>query len=185
MRCPGWTGPSSACSSRTSSGKRSARAGVAPQCAPGQSVGAGRASQPEVDAAGKQRFQRAELLGDHQRRVIRQHDAARADADPPGCGRHLADHHRGGGARDARHVVVLRQPVALEAERVGVARERQRAAQRLAHVAAGRHMGKIEDRQLHRRPRRSRSPNPASGKSQRRPSAIALKVSPISSGISS
>ena len=40
-----------------------------------------RAAEAEVDAAGEQRVERAELLGDHQRRVVGQHDAARADAD--------------------------------------------------------------------------------------------------------
>ena len=34
-----------------------------------------------------QRLQRAELLGDHQRRVVRQHDAARPDADASWCRR--------------------------------------------------------------------------------------------------
>ena len=44
-------------------------------------VGARRAADAEVDAAGEERLQGAELLGDHQRRVVGQHDAARADAD--------------------------------------------------------------------------------------------------------
>ena len=30
---------------------------------------------------GMQRLERAELLGDHERRVVREHDPARADAD--------------------------------------------------------------------------------------------------------
>ena len=47
-------------------------------------VGAGRAAEPEVDAAGEERFQRPELLGDDQRRMVGQHDPARADADGRG-----------------------------------------------------------------------------------------------------
>jgi len=39
-------------------------------------VGAGRAPQTQVDAAGIQRLERAELFRNHERRVIRQHDAA-------------------------------------------------------------------------------------------------------------
>ena len=44
-------------------------------------VAAGRTAQPQVDPAGIKRFQRAELLGHHQRRMVGQHDAARADPD--------------------------------------------------------------------------------------------------------
>ena len=50
-------------------------------------IGAGRAAQPEIDAAGKQRCQRAELLRHLQRRVVRQHDAAGADANASTCPR--------------------------------------------------------------------------------------------------
>ena len=60
---------------------------VAAQRAHRQPVGAGRAAQAEVDAAGVQRGQGAELLGDDQRRVVRQHHAARADADGLACRR--------------------------------------------------------------------------------------------------
>ena len=47
----------------------------------GQLVAAGRAAQAQVDPAGVQRCQRAELLGHHHRRVIGQHDAARPHPD--------------------------------------------------------------------------------------------------------
>ena len=90
---------------RAASGsRRSARAGAL--------VGAGRAAEPEIDPAGVQRLQRAELLGDHQRRVVGQHDAAGADADRRRAPGHVADRHRGRRAGDAGHVVVLGQPVA-------------------------------------------------------------------------
>ena len=49
----------------------------------GQRVGAGGAADAEVDAAGMQRFEHLEALGDHQRRVVRQHHAAGADAEVP------------------------------------------------------------------------------------------------------
>jgi hypothetical protein len=57
-------------------------------------------------------IQRAELFGDDQRRVVGQHDSARAHPDLCGGGGDVADHDRPGGAGDARHVVVLGQPVA-------------------------------------------------------------------------
>ena len=60
------------------------------QC--GALVGARRAAHAQIDAAGKQRRQGAELLGDHQRRMIGQHDAAGADADGGGAARDMADH---------------------------------------------------------------------------------------------
>ena len=44
-------------------------------------VGAGGAAEAEVDAAGEERGERAELLGDLERRVVGEHDPARADAD--------------------------------------------------------------------------------------------------------
>ena len=42
-------------------------------------VGARRAAQAQIDAAREERFQDLETFGDHQRRVVRQHHAARAD----------------------------------------------------------------------------------------------------------
>ena len=45
-------------------------------------VGARRAAEAEIDAAGKQRLQHLEALGHHQRRMVRQHHAAGADPDP-------------------------------------------------------------------------------------------------------
>jgi hypothetical protein len=53
-------------------------------------VAAGRTADAEVDAPRRQRLQRRELLGDDERRVVRQHDAARADADALGARRRRA-----------------------------------------------------------------------------------------------
>src|SRR5690606_13912782 len=44
-------------------------------------IGPRRAADAQVDAAGVQRLERVERLGDAQRSVIRQHDAARTHAD--------------------------------------------------------------------------------------------------------
>ena len=54
---------------------------VAAERAGGGHVGAGGAAEAEVDAVGEERRERAERLGDGQGRVVRQHDAAGADAD--------------------------------------------------------------------------------------------------------
>ena len=47
----------------------------------GAAVGARRAAEPEIDAARRQRIEHAELLGDLERRIVRQHHAGAADAD--------------------------------------------------------------------------------------------------------
>ena len=39
------------------------------------------AAETEIDSAGEERFEGAELLGDDERRVVRLHDSAGADAD--------------------------------------------------------------------------------------------------------
>ena len=107
-------------------------------------VGAGRAAEAEVDAAGIERLERAELLGDHERRVVRQHDPARADADRRRAGGDVRDHDRGRGAGDAGHVVVLGEPEAPVAEPLGVlgqverVRGARRRASRLRRSARGR-----------------------------------------------
>ena len=83
-----------------------------------------------------QRGQGAELFGDHQRRVVRQHDAAGADADMAGPGRDMGERHGGRRAGDARQIVMLGHPIAPVAQRLDMAREVERVAQRLAGIAA-------------------------------------------------
>ena len=50
--------------------------------------------------------------------MVRQRDAARADADAMGAARDMAHQHRSRGTRNACHVVVFGQPIAGEAERL-------------------------------------------------------------------
>ena len=102
----------------------------------GDGIGPRRAPETEIDASGKQRLERAELFGDDERRVIGEHDAAGADADRPRTGRDVSDDDGGGCARDAGHVVMLGEPVPVEAEALGVAREVERVAERRRRVAA-------------------------------------------------
>ena len=59
---------------------------VAAQRVGGRLIGARRPAEAEIDAARIERFERPELLGDLQRRVIGQHDAAGADPDRRGAG---------------------------------------------------------------------------------------------------
>jgi hypothetical protein len=96
----------------------------------------GRPAQTQIDALAVQRYQGAELLGDHQRRVIGQHHATRADAYRTGTARHVRDDHRGGRTGDARHVVMLGQPEAPVTQRFGLARQIERIAQRIRRARA-------------------------------------------------
>jgi hypothetical protein len=109
---------------------------IAAQRACGDLIGAGRAAQAKVDATRKQGGQRAELLGHHQRSVVRQHDAAGADPDGGSPRRHVTDDDGGRSAGDAGTVVVLGQPVAVIAEALGVPGEIERVAQRLRGIAS-------------------------------------------------
>ena len=85
--------------------------GVAAQGAGGEHVGARRAAEAKIDAAGIQGGEGAELLGDDKRRVIGEHDAAGAYADGTGACSDVGDDYGGGGAGDSRHVVVFGEPV--------------------------------------------------------------------------
>ncbi len=88
----------------------------------GHRVGARRAADAQVDPARVQRLQHRELLGDHQRRVVRQHDAAGADPDPLGRRGEVREQHAGGGRRDRGHAVVLGDPEPAVAQGVGARR---------------------------------------------------------------
>jgi hypothetical protein len=67
----------------------------APQRERGPLVGAGRTADAEVDPAGVQRLQRAELLGDDQWRVVGQHHPAGTHPDGGRVGREVRDQHGG------------------------------------------------------------------------------------------
>ncbi len=90
-------------------------------------IGSRRAAKSEVNPAGEQRLQRAELLGDHERRVIREHDAASADANRCRSRRDVGDDDGCCRARDPGHVVMLGEPVAVDAETLGMAGVVERA----------------------------------------------------------
>ena len=96
---------------------------VATQRLQRQLIGAGRPPQPEIDAAGEQRLERAELFGDDVRRVVGQHDATCADANGARARGNVRDHQRGGRSRYRRGVVMLRHPEAAIAESLGVLRD--------------------------------------------------------------
>ena len=87
-------------------------------------VRARRPSQPEIDAPRRQRVENAELLGDLERRVMRQHDPGAADADALGLHRQRRDQDFRRGAEDARMVVVFGHPETVIAQRLAMRGER-------------------------------------------------------------
>ncbi|MNN41607.1 hypothetical protein D3C81_1557360 [compost metagenome] len=122
----------------------SAAGALAAQGAGGHLVGARCAAQAQVDAAWVEAGQGAELLGDHQRRVVGQHHTTGADPDGRGAARQVADQHRGRGTGNAIHVVVLSDPEAVIAEAFCVLRQVQRVTQRLGRPAVGAHGHQVE-----------------------------------------
>jgi hypothetical protein len=90
--------------------------------------------------------ERAELLGDDERGVVRQHDAARADPDGLRPGGDVGDDEGRRRARDARHVVVLGHPDAAVAPGLRVAGEVAGVVERAARVGALGDADEVEDR---------------------------------------
>ena len=96
---------------------------ISPQREHRELVRAGRTAQTEVDPARMQRLERPELLGDHERRMVRQHDPAGPDANRLRPVRDVRDHDRGRRAGDPDRVVVLGEPEPLVPPPLGVLRE--------------------------------------------------------------
>jgi hypothetical protein len=97
----------------------------------GHRIGAGGAAEAEVDPAGEEAREHAEGLGDLERAVVREHHAAAADADPLRDGRDRPDQRLGARPGEHRPAVMLGDPVAVVAERVGQPGEVERVLQRL------------------------------------------------------
>ncbi|GAB7304198.1 hypothetical protein MAFF212519_20670 [Clavibacter michiganensis] len=115
----------------------------------GRAVGAGGPADAEVDAVAVERAERPELLGDDERRVVRQHDAAAADADGGGAGGDARQEDGRGGARDPRHAVVLGHPEPRVPRGLGCLREADAAPDRVRVRAAEGTGSEVEDVQGH------------------------------------
>jgi hypothetical protein len=111
----------------------------------GDLVGARRAADAQVDPARVQRLQRAELLGHHQRRVVGQHHAARADPDRRGRRGQVGDQHGRGRAGDGRHVVMLGHPEPPVSEFLGTFSQLSSVAQRIARRRPGGDGGQVQN----------------------------------------
>ena len=68
--------------------------------------------------------------------MVGQHDAARTYANAVRASCHVSQQDRGGSACNAGHAMVLGEPIAPVAQRLGMACQRQAVAKRLAGVTA-------------------------------------------------
>jgi hypothetical protein len=91
----------------------------------------------------------AERLGDLQRAVVRQHDAAAADPDPVRGGGDLGDQDLRRRAREHRRAVVLGHPVAGVAEPLRQPRQVDRVPQRIGSARALGDRRLVEDAEQH------------------------------------
>ena len=147
--------------------------GVRVERARGSHVAAGRAADAEVDPARRERLEDAELLGDLERAVVRQHHAGAADADPLGARGDRRHQDLGRAADDRRQAVVLAQPEARVAEAIAMLGERHRVTDRRVLAAAGERDRLVEHRKTQRHetrrpPGRPKGAAAPSGGSERR-----------------
>ena len=105
-----------------------------------------RAADAEVDAAGMERLEHAELLGDHQRHMVGQHHAAGADPDDLRRVGDVTDQHGRRRAGDAGHVVVLGHPEPVETEVLGALGQVDGGPECVACVPAVRYGGQVKHR---------------------------------------
>ena len=88
-----------------------------------QLIRTGRSADTEIDTARMERFEHAKLFRNNQRRMVRQHHAARTNPDLRADTRKMSDEDRGRGAGDAAHAVMFRDPVPVVTEAFDVADE--------------------------------------------------------------
>src|SRR5690606_35416 len=98
----------------------------------------------EIDAAGEEGSERSELLGDHQWRMIGQHDAAGADTDAFGGSGNMTDDNRGRSTCNPRHAVMFGKPEALVATVFGLDRHLAGLVQSVAYGPSFGNRRKIE-----------------------------------------
>ncbi len=110
-------------------GERVGRSRVPAQCVHRVLVRTGRSSKSEVDSSGVHRGQGAELLGDEEWSVVREHHATGAKADVLGLCTDMGDEHARRRRGDARDVVVFGVPNPVVAGLLGLLGERHAAGE--------------------------------------------------------
>ncbi len=112
-------------------------------------IGARSAADAEIDAAGKQCAQDAEVLGNLKRAIVRQHNAAASDPHAVRNRTDRRDHDLRTGAGQHGAAVMLRHPVTRKSEFFREAREVERIAQGVGAGGAFRDWGLIENADIH------------------------------------
>ena len=110
----------------------------------------GSAADAKIDAVGEDGVEGAKDLGDFERGVVLEHDAAGSDTDAGGFGGGSGDEDLGRGAGEHVHGVVLGVPEAGVAEAVDVAGEVEGVSERLRGCGAGRDGGLVENGETER-----------------------------------
>ena len=123
----------------------------------GALVAARRAADAEVDAARVQGFQHAENFSNLEGAVVGQQHAAGAHPDPPGLRAEAREQDFGAGIGKRRDGVMLGEPVAVKAQLVGAARERERLGDCLRRAVTRNDGRLVEDGELHRGGARARA----------------------------
>jgi hypothetical protein len=100
-----------------------------------------------------ERLEHPELLGNHQRLMVRKHHAPGTHPQRRRHARQVRNQHGRRGARDPRHVVVLGHPVPPVAQPLYVPCQVERVPERLTDRRTGSHRSQIE----HRKRRRTKS----------------------------
>ena len=102
-----------------------------------QRKAARRLADAEIDAAGRQRREQIEGLGDLVGAVVLQHHAAGADADLRCLGEQIGDQRFRCGTREVRHIVVLGHPETVIAKLLGSNRQPGGRPQRIRRISTG------------------------------------------------
>ena len=103
------------------------------------------AANAEIDAVGIEGFEGGKDFSHLEGGVVRQHDAAGAEANVAGFSADAGEHDLGRGTGEGVHGVVLGHPEAMEAEGVDVAGERDGVGQGLRGRGAARNGRLVED----------------------------------------
>ena len=132
------------------------RAPQSPRC---RGIRPGRPADPQVDPAREERLQGSKLLGDHQGRVVGEHDPARAHPHAVGLSGHLTDQHGGRRGGDSLHAVVLGEPVAVVTQRLDVPGEGHRLLQGLSGIRAAPNRYDVQDGERSHEPMNTPAPH--------------------------
>jgi hypothetical protein len=122
----------------------------------GARVAPGRAANSEVHAPRVEGLQHAEHLGHLEGAVVGQQHPAAADAHALRFCAQAREQHLGAGVGERGDGMVLGEPVAVIAERLGMARELESRLDGLRRGAAGEHRGLVEDGEFQGHPALSR-----------------------------